>query len=67
MTKRQKQVLDFVLKFWEEHGYSPSYEDIGSGLGIASKSNVHRLIYSLVNRGFLKNQPGKSRSLLVVL
>ena len=67
MTKRQKQVLDFILKFWEEHGYSPSYEDIGKGLSIASKSNVHRLVYSLVNRGFLKNQPNKSRSLLVVM
>ncbi len=67
MTKRQKQVFDFILKFWEEHGYSPSYEDIAKGVGIASKSNIHRLVYSLVNRGFLKNQPNKSRSLLVVM
>jgi len=67
MTKRQKQVLDFILNFWEEHGYSPSYEDICKGLSISSKSNVHRIVYCLVNRGFLKNQPNKSRSLLVVM
>jgi repressor LexA len=67
MTKRQKQLLDFIMKFWEENGYSPSYEEMAEGLGIASKSNVHRLVYSLVNRGFLKNHPNKSRSLLVVI
>lgn len=66
MTKRQKEVLDFILAFWAEKGYSPSYEDIANALGISSKSNVHRIIYALVNRGFLKNQPRKSRSLLVV-
>ena len=66
MTKRQKEVLDYILAYWSEHGYSPSYDEIGVALGISSKSNVHRLIYSLVNRGFLKNHPRKSRSLLVV-
>jgi repressor LexA len=41
VTKRQKQVLDFVAHFVEDNGYSPSYEEIARGLSLASLATVH--------------------------
>ena len=40
VTKRQKQVLDFVARFIEDNGYSPSYEEIARGLDLASLATV---------------------------
>lgn len=66
MTAMQKKVFDYINQYWEENGYSPSYDDIADALGISSRSNVHRVIYALIERGFIENLPGKARSLKVI-
>ena len=63
VTKRQKQVLDFVAGFVEEHGYSPSYEEIARGLGLASLATVHKHISTLETKQYLKRGFNQSRSL----
>lgn len=63
MTPRQKDLLDFVRTFIEERGFSPSYEEIMAGLGLASKSGVNRLVEPLVAQGRLLRQGGRSRCL----
>ena len=63
LTKRQKQVLDLVVKLVEENGYSPSYEEIARGLGLASLATVHKHITALVNKTYLKRGHNQSRSL----
>jgi repressor LexA len=63
LTARQKQVLDFVADFVEEKGYSPSYEEMARGLGLASLATVHKHVTALEERGYLKRAYNQSRSL----
>jgi repressor LexA len=63
LTKRQKQVLDFIADFVDEHGYCPSFEEIARGLDLASLATVHKHISVLENKGYLKRGFNQSRSL----
>jgi SOS-response transcriptional repressor LexA len=67
ITPRQKTVFDFIASYIEEHGYSPSYREIGSGCGLKSTSQVHGLVHRLKVRGWLRDRPGSStRSVTIV-
>ncbi len=63
VTKRQKQVLDFIAEFVEGNGYSPSYEEIAHGLALASLATVHKHISALETKHYLKRGFNQSRSL----
>jgi repressor LexA len=63
LTKRQKQVLDFIAGFVDEHGYCPSFEEIARGLDLASLATVHKHISVLESKGYLKRGFNQSRSL----
>jgi repressor LexA len=63
LTKRQKQVLDFIANFVDENGYCPSYEEIARGLELASLATVHKHISVLETKSYLKRGFNQSRSL----
>jgi repressor LexA len=63
LTKRQKQVVDFIAGFIDENGYSPSYEEIARGLNLASLATVHKHISVLESKNYLKRGFNQSRSL----
>jgi repressor LexA len=63
LTKRQKDVLDFIAKFVDDNGYSPSYEEIAHGLNLASLATVHKHISALDTKNYLKRGFNRSRSL----
>jgi repressor LexA len=63
LTKRQKQVLDFIAGFIDENGYCPSYEEIAGGLDLASLATVHKHISVLEAKNYLKRGFNQSRSL----
>ena len=63
LTRRQKQVYDFLAGFVEEHGYSPSFEEIGEGLGLSSLATVHKHVSNLEQKGLLKRDYNRSRSI----
>jgi repressor LexA len=63
LTKRQKDVLDFIAKFVDDNGYSPSYEEIARGLDLASLATVHKHISALETKNYLKRGFNRSRSL----
>jgi repressor LexA len=63
LTRRQRQVLDFLAHFMDEHGYCPSYEEIARGLELASLATVHKHISVLETKGYLKRGFNQSRSL----
>jgi repressor LexA len=63
LTKRQKQVMDFIANFVEDNGYSPSYEEIARGLSLASLATVHKHIQALETKSYLKRGFNRSRSL----
>jgi len=63
LTKRQKQVLDFIAGFLNENGYCPSYEEIARGLDLASLATVHKHISVLETKSYLKRGFNQSRSI----
>ncbi len=63
LTKRQKEFLDFLAGFLDDKGYSPSYEEIASGLNLASLATVHKHILALESKHYLKRGFNQSRSL----
>jgi repressor LexA len=66
ITKRQRQVYDFIHGFVQENGYSPSFEEIGHGLGLSSLATVHKHISNLEKKGLLKRDYNRSRSIDVL-
>ena len=63
LTRRQRQVYDFLAHFVDENGYSPSFEEIGEGLGLSSLATVHKHISNLEEKGLLKRDYNRSRSI----
>jgi len=66
LTRRQKQVLDFLARFINRHGYSPSFEEIGESLGLSSLATVHKHVENLERKGFIRRGYNQSRSIDVV-
>jgi repressor LexA len=65
LTKRQKEILDFLARFTEQHGYAPSLEEIASHFRLSSASTVHKHLLNLEEKGFISRQTGRSRAILV--
>lgn len=63
LTRRQRQVMDFIAGFLHERGYSPSFEEVGRGLNLRSLATVHKHISTLERKGFLRRGYNQSRSL----
>lgn len=63
ITKRQRQVYDFISRFVSEKGYSPSFEEIGEGLELSSLATVHKHISNLEKKGLLTRDYNRSRSI----
>ncbi len=66
ITKRQRQVYDFIADFVVRNGYSPSFEEIGEALSLSSLATVHKHISNLESKGLLKRDYNRSRSIDVV-
>jgi len=63
LTKRQRQVYDFISEFVHSNGYSPSFEEIGSALGLSSLATVHKHINNLESKKMLRRDYNRSRSI----
>jgi repressor LexA len=66
LTKRQKEVLDFLVSFLNKRGYSPSFEEIGRSLKLNSLATVHKHITTLERKGFIRRGYNQSRSIEVL-
>jgi len=65
LTRRQKDVLDFIAAYQVEKGYSPSYDEIARGLKLASIATVHKHISALQTKNYLHRSHNQSRSVEV--
>ncbi|MDP3964672.1 MAG: winged helix-turn-helix transcriptional regulator, partial [bacterium] len=63
LTKKQKEILDFIVEFMKVNEYAPSYREIGEHLGLSSPATVAEHVRSLEDKGYLKLQEGRARSL----
>ena len=66
LTKRQKEVLDYLVAFETKHGYAPSFEEIGKGLKLPSLATVHKHITTLEKKGFIRRGYNQSRSIEII-
>jgi SOS-response transcriptional repressor LexA len=65
-TKKQRELLTFIEQFIGEHGYSPSYREVMTGLNYTSVATVALHINNLIRRGHLRKRDHSARSLEVV-
>jgi len=65
LTKRQKEILDFIEDFINQHGYSPSFREIGENFHYRSVATVADHIAALQQKGYLNKDPSMARSLQV--
>ncbi len=63
LTRRQREIYDYITNFVLEHGYSPSLEEIGGHFGLSSVATVHKHVHHLVEKGKLKKAWNRSRSI----
>ena len=66
LTKKQKQILDYIEEFQEDHGYSPSYREIASRFNLSSVATVFQHVKNLERRGFVRINENEARSIELV-
>ena len=66
LTKRQKEVLDYLVGFLNKNGYSPSFEEIATSLKLTSLATVHKHLSTLEKKGFIRRGYNQSRSIEVM-
>ena len=63
LTKKQKELYDFLDHYIKSNQISPSFEEMKKAINLKSKSGIHRLITSLEQRGFIKRLKHKARAM----
>ena len=66
LTKRQREIFDYLNEFIQQHGYAPSLEDIGRRFALSSLVTVHKHLTNLQEKGFIKRAWNRSRSVEMV-
>jgi repressor LexA len=67
LTKRQKEIFDFIRRYLRKYGYPPTVREIGDALGLHSPSTVHAHLAKLEQIGLLRRDPSKPRALEVMV
>ncbi|HEY6467724.1 MAG TPA: transcriptional repressor LexA [Candidatus Acidoferrales bacterium] len=66
LTKRQKEVLNYLVGFINKNGYSPSFEEIAHALKLTSLATVHKHLSTLEKKNFIRRGYNQSRSIEVI-
>jgi len=66
LTRRQKEILDYIEGFIGEWGYSPSFEEIAESFGYSSLATVHEHLSNLERKGYIRKSYNESRSVELV-
>ena len=63
LTRRQREIYDYLAEFIERNGYAPSLEEIASRFGLSSVATVHEHLENLESKGALRRDPHRSRAI----
>ena len=66
LTVRQHDTLAFIKAFDAANGVSPTFQEIAEGIGLRSKSGVHRLVSGLEERGFIRRLHYRERAIEII-
>src|SRR5271155_4366980 len=67
LTKRQKQLIDYLNDYISEHGYAPTLAEVGQYFGLSSLATVHKHLHNLESKGYIKRKHNHSRALEMTL
>jgi repressor LexA len=67
LTKRQREIFDYIGSYLSKHGYPPTVREIGKAVGLHSSSTVHAHLSKLESLGVLRRDPSKPRALEVMV
>lgn len=63
LSKKQSEILNFIISYLSDYGYAPSYQEIADHFGLSSRATVHQHIQALRKKGYLHMQAGIQRTL----
>lgn len=66
LYKRQRQILDYIHQFLQQHNYSPTLAEIGKALGMRSPATVHEHLITLEQKGFIRRVTGQARGIEIL-
>ena len=66
LTKKQKELLEYVNSFINTNKISPSYDEIREAMNLKSKSGIHRIVSALEERGFIRKLANRARAIEVL-
>lgn len=67
ITSRQKDILNLIMKDIATKGYPPTVREIGAALGLSSPATIHFHLKKLRQKGYIKNDSSKNRSIEVLV
>lgn len=66
MAVRDQQIVEFIRSYKQERGYMPTMQEIGAGVGLASRSAVHRHLVAMRAAGVVEWEANQTRTLRLV-
>lgn len=63
LTKRQKEILNYIKEYIVKFGYPPTVREIGAALGVSSPATIHAHLNNLEAKGFIKKEEAKNRAI----
>ena len=66
LTHQQENLLKFIINFQKQSNVTPSFDEMKIGLGLKSKSGIHRLVSGLEERGYIKKLTNRARAIEVI-
>lgn len=66
LTRKQAELLEWLRRHCDSHQHSPSFREMAAATGVASISNIHRMVNTLVERGYVEYEPDRARTIRLV-
>ncbi len=66
LYRKEREVLEYLAQFQRQYGYSPTLQEIAEATGHSSKSTIHAIIRSLVDKGYVQKVEGNTRVLKII-
>ena len=63
LTKKQRQVLDYLVEYFQDHGYMPTYREIADAFDLSSPSSIHQYMKAIEEKGYITSTHNEARSI----
>jgi len=67
ITRQQRKILNFIVKFTDKNGFPPAIRDIGKAVGLSSSSTIHFHLNKMEKEGIIRRDPTKPRAIKVLI